>query len=867
MTIFAPELVDGPLSLPEALRRQLAPLREKLHRGGRNAVVPFVGSGLSRGLLSWNDLLVELLSFAPAAEQAELRAEIDRANYLEVADALAGMSEVGPARIREVITRAYRRPDRERPAVYDAVAALPTDHFITTNYDPWLKDAVSAQLKRAANVVLPGDGPSLGHLSEPVPWVFHLHGDAAKPETCVLTARDYRRLLSGSPAWRAAVKTLLSSRHLLFLGSSLSEPHLGVLLDEFEQDFQPEGGLRRHWWLGKVERQIEVKRLQRLGIEVVDYPSHELLPELLHWLASPPTPQVREQAPAPVVASTEFDISRPWFFVPFQPKGDGLIGGEEALTQIRAELSRGRPTAIGHAAAFTGLGCIGKTQLAVEHCWRRRADYPGGVYWFIADQDIESQVLRLVDEAGWLHPSTDHATKLQIGLNRLRTARDALFVFDNLERPVAAADLRPSPGPGNQVLLTSRLEQPAFQQVRVALLDLPLARALLESEAGRPPVGPGEEAAADAICRNLDGLPLAIELAGAYLRRRTSRSFQEYAELLRRKGIDDTARAEPRFPERSATAHEANLANTLRITGPLLEEHPGLEQALDILAWSASASMGWSLLVQLVDPADPDVLRDGVDLAEALRVLRLERGARDGAEPRFRMHRLVQEVRRRERPLLSSGELARKVLGRIAPWFEARRQDFSDLDAYEAELNHVDAWIAAADELVEADARVRLRWLRAYPAWHRGEYERSLREIDGALRVLEHLSLEDRLLEAHLRADRGTIRTHLGRHAPALADAEWALATRQELLGERHPDTATSYNNVGMTHGALGDHRKALEFLTRALDLTREQLGEWHPDTARTYNNVGSSHGALGEHRKAMEFNTRALDLRRELLG
>ncbi|MBK9367396.1 MAG: tetratricopeptide repeat protein [Deltaproteobacteria bacterium] len=273
--------------------------------------------------------------------------------------------------------------------------------------------------------------------------------------------------------------------------------------------------------------------------------------------------------------------------------------------------------------------------------------------------------------------------------------------------------------------------------------------------------------------------------------------------------------------------------------------------------------MGWPLLAALVAPADPDQLRVGLDVAEALRVVRRE--DRDGV-PRFRMHRLVQEVRREERPVGKFPDMALVVLDRLGDWLEARRQDFSDLPAFEAELDHLDAWIGAADTLGTAAARVRLRWLRAYPSWHRGEYTRALDELDTAL-ALFATAAGDRVMEAHLHADRGVILGELGEHRKALEMETRALDLRRELLGERHPDTAASYDNVGGTLSALGEHRKALEMATRALDLRRELLGERHPDTAASYNNVGGTWSALGEHRKALEMQTRALDLRRELLG
>src|SRR4029453_595568 len=73
---------------------------------------------------------------------------------------------------------------------------------------------------------------------------------------------------------------------------------------------------------------------------------------------------------APASPSVPYDPRNPVFFVPYRPKGDQVIGREEALRRVRDQLTRGRRTAIGQVAAFQGLGGLGKTQLAVEYAYR-----------------------------------------------------------------------------------------------------------------------------------------------------------------------------------------------------------------------------------------------------------------------------------------------------------------------------------------------------------------------------------------------------------------------------------------------------------------------------------------------------------------
>lgn len=855
---MGPDGGAGPPALPAELLRSLAPLRERLHTGPGNSVVPFVGSGLSQGLATWRELLNRLIEQVPEAEQGEFRDALDAGKYVDLAQELHDHPAVRIAGVREAISRAYRTVDPP-PALFAKVVALPTRHFLTTNYDPWLKTAVSQRYGSVPAILVPSDGATLGHLGDLDAWVFHLHGEAQKPETCVLTARDYRRLLSGDPRWREALGTLLRSRHLLFLGSSLSEPHLEVLLGDFEEVYQPEGGIRRHWWLGRPAGRLDRGRLERLGMQVIDYEDHARLPMILDWLASPagegPAVNGRLLNPSPGPGS---EPGQGPFFVPHPSKGAGLVGRDAALGQVRTALVAGRATVIGQVAAFTGIGGIGKTQLAVEYCHAHRSDYPGGVFWFTADQDIDSQVLRLADEAGWVHPAAEHAHKLQVARQRLKQAQQAIFVYDNLECPVPLRDLDPTPGRGNHLLLTSRVEQPGLQRVDVELLDGETALRLLANEAGRDPQGAAEDAAARTLCERLDGLPLALELAGAFLQRRPSHGFAEYLDRLGRRGIEYTATTEGYFERRSTTGHSANIADALRVSGPLLDEHPGLDLALDVLAWSASATMSWDLLRHLVEPEDPDRLRDGIDLAATLHVLRHEGAHVGDTGPRFRMHRLVQDVRRTERPLLQLQADAAAVLARLTRWFEARRKDYKDLAAFEAELDHLVAWAAHAEALAVPVERVRIQWLLAYPAHHRGAYRRSFDLLQRARSAFDDGKLVEPLLLANLLEDLGVNQGRLGMGEKADL-ARQALQIRRQVQGAKHPETLVALALFADGLRQQQELDEAASLLRDALATALPELGESHLTTALIRDYLGhvlldmdDVNGALDEYQRAL---------------
>jgi len=68
------------------------------------------------------------------------------------------------------------------------------------------------------------------------------------------------------------------------------------------------------------------------------------------------------------------------------------------------------------------------------------------------------------------------------------------------------------------------------------------------------------------------------------------------------------------------------------------------------------------------------------------------------------------------------------------------------------------------------------------------------------------------------------------------------------VLGPDHPDTATSYNNIGDVYDAKGDYENALVEYRKALEIQLKVLGPDHPDTATSYNNIGAVYDAKGDY-------------------
>lgn len=194
---------------------------------------------------------------------------------------------------------------------------------------------------------------------------------------------------------------------------------------------------------------------------------------------------------------------------------------------------------------LTGPGGVGKSRLALRAVGRAADRYADGVWWVDLSPLADDRLLLItVSDAVGL---SDHTLRMPVeALCEWLADRRILLVLDCCERLVnGCAQLVGellTAAPGLTVLATSRqpLGTPAEKRVEVAPLPLEgddekgLALALFRERAATAAPGvsldePAAAAAADEICRRLEGIPLALELACARL---GENSVQEIAERL-----------------------------------------------------------------------------------------------------------------------------------------------------------------------------------------------------------------------------------------------------------------------------------------------------------------------------------------------
>jgi predicted ATPase len=191
-----------------------------------------------------------------------------------------------------------------------------------------------------------------------------------------------------------------------------------------------------------------------------------------------------------------------------------LVGREAEIREL-AELTGAPGTRL---VTLTGAAGVGKTRLALQTAARMLDEFDDGVYF------VDLAPIRDPDAALQAAASTVGAPEDEGGLARHLRGRKVLLVLDNLEHLLGLApaleEMADAIGQ-SKLLATSRvpLRLDLEREYKVEALPLPDSVALFDTRARAAlpdfELSDANAGSVAAICRSLDGLPLAIELAAS----------------------------------------------------------------------------------------------------------------------------------------------------------------------------------------------------------------------------------------------------------------------------------------------------------------------------------------------------------------
>lgn len=201
----------------------------------RDDALIFVGSGVSlwSGLPSWPGLLASMADELDrlGRDSTMARQEMQAGDLLLAASYAS--EELSTEERCSFLRRSFSSSGRTPSELHKAIARIGVQ-FLTTNYDGMLELALAGERPdEHFEIVTPAHKLEIPAIVQARAnhFVFKAHGDVSNCETIVLTREDYRQL-KVKRSVPEAVRTLMASRPVLFVGFGLRDPDFLLMRDE-----------------------------------------------------------------------------------------------------------------------------------------------------------------------------------------------------------------------------------------------------------------------------------------------------------------------------------------------------------------------------------------------------------------------------------------------------------------------------------------------------------------------------------------------------------------------------------------------------------------------------------------------------------
>nr|QIZ01572.1 tetratricopeptide repeat protein [Streptomyces sp. S1D4-11] len=501
------------------------------------------------------------------------------------------------------------------------------------------------------------------------------------------------------------------------------------------------------------------------------------------------------------------------------PPAGLCLGRTEELEWLRRTLTGRREGAITQTGTVSGLGGIGKSTLALQYAHRHRRDYT--LVWWVnaaSPDEIETSLTALTRRLvpNWAATS-ERTAQVAWAMQWLAWHPDWLLVYDNVDDP---DDLIPYTGAldrGHHLATSRRTtgwpdNTPALPLDTLDPDDATSLLCRLVFKDNTPT--PRQQADARALTADLGHLPLALRQAGAYLAQNRGITLDAYRRRL-----------ETKLGKKShGNRAERTIARIWDLTLDTLHDlNPLAVEVLHTAAWLAPDDIPHTLLTP------PGTDQD--DTAEAIGTLAAYSMLTDTGT-HVSVHRLVQTVLRAPRTTTDDTQPPACPPGRQ----RAEQAVLQYLTPPPGQDGITDAqWDRITPHLVTLAATI--------PPGHRST----------AL-TIAYSNAADRLHQ----------QGHTARTIPLM---EATLAQREQVLGDTHPHTLISRNNLAGAYRVAGDLGRAIPLYEATLAQYEQVLGDTHPETLNGRNNLAGAYREAGDLGRAIPLYEATLAQREQVLG
>jgi len=271
---------------PRALIEELA---------SRRCIV-FLGAGASAGSINqdtppkspptWATLLDGIKSIARDSTSKPIADSlIEKEKYLDAAEVLFG--SINPADFASYIREVMAEPRYQASDIHEYVLNLDPKIVVTTNYDDIYDNyCKSGKEQGLYNVCKYYESHLVSDLRSPVRQIIKAHGCITDPSKIVLTRSQYFQERQNYPNFYKVLDALFLTNTLLFLGYSLSDPDIQLMLENSNITYKAS---HPHYALVEAGMEESIKKAYKeaYNIDFIEFPAgdfsraNEMLEELV----------------------------------------------------------------------------------------------------------------------------------------------------------------------------------------------------------------------------------------------------------------------------------------------------------------------------------------------------------------------------------------------------------------------------------------------------------------------------------------------------------------------------------------------------------------------------------------------------------
>ncbi|MFC1855275.1 tetratricopeptide repeat protein [Thermodesulfobacteriota bacterium] len=553
-------------------------------------------------------------------------------------------------------------------------------------------------------------------------------------------------------------------------------------------------------------------------------------------------------------------------FVNVSPYNQNLFTGrKKILEKLHKNLKPGGKAALTQPQAISGLGGIGKTQIAIRYTHEYRKDYSGGIMWITADTEdnILSGFAKIARELGIPEKADVKATAAEV-THRLHERSRWLLIFDNVDDPAMVKQYMPNPLTG-AVLVTSRKEDLSkfdiTKPIKVGIMSSTEAEGFLKKRTGREKLKSDEEAALKKIAKELGYFPLALEQAGGFIYSK-KRSFKEFLSEYKnaRSGV-----ALIEGNEYLSSEYGYTVLTTWSMNFKAVKEKS--EAAADILnvsAFLAPDKIPFDIFTKGASKLDDNIsnkINNTFTLKDELKHLSdYSLISYQYDSDTFDIHRLVQEVIRHKLGDADKNRWAERTVAALSSIYP-EPQEFIVWETCEKLTPHaLVCYDLIKEHKIVNETSARLLYRTGWYLDERALYSESEKMYILSKEMLEDMKLDKTSSYADILNNLAT----LYKYDKAEPLYKQALKILKKAGPKDAPNYAATLHNLGLIYYEQGNYTEAMQLFKQSLDIKEQTYLNDTSDYAATLNGIANIYRDKGEHDKAEPLYKQALEIHKK---